>query len=209
MKEKLPKIYLDFINECKLKHYGEIPTHTHHILPKFMGGADSKENLIKLSIEDHYLAHKILSETCKSEYKNGNKLSAAFLMNRYNGFEISKEEIGKLISEAKKGKPAWNKGKKGLYKHSEESKRKIAEKMKARVLTDEHKRKISESQKGITLEMRYGKEKAMEIKSKNCMKNPEIVEKVFSKQRGIPRPNTSESLKKWWEAKKSIGKGIT
>jgi len=36
--------------------------HKHHIIPKHMGGDDSKENLIELSIEEHALEHKKLWE---------------------------------------------------------------------------------------------------------------------------------------------------
>jgi len=32
-------------------------THVHHIIPKYMGGDDSKENLIELTIEQHAQAH--------------------------------------------------------------------------------------------------------------------------------------------------------
>lgn len=44
--------------------------HIHHIIPKHMGGDDSKENLIELTIEEHALAHKKLYEACgkKEDY---------------------------------------------------------------------------------------------------------------------------------------------
>lgn len=38
-------------------------THTHHIIPKHMGGDDSPDNLIELSVEDHADAHRVLYET--------------------------------------------------------------------------------------------------------------------------------------------------
>jgi hypothetical protein len=37
-------------------------THTHHILPRHMGGTDEPENLIELTIEEHAEAHRILYE---------------------------------------------------------------------------------------------------------------------------------------------------
>ena len=37
--------------------------HNHHIIPKHMGGSDEPSNLIKLTIEEHAEAHKILYET--------------------------------------------------------------------------------------------------------------------------------------------------
>lgn len=38
-------------------------THTHHIVPRHMGGDDSPDNLVELSVEDHAQAHRILYET--------------------------------------------------------------------------------------------------------------------------------------------------
>ena len=36
--------------------------HKHHIIPKHMGGTDDPENLVKLTVEDHAIAHKELYE---------------------------------------------------------------------------------------------------------------------------------------------------
>ena len=36
--------------------------HTHHIVPRHAGGTDDPSNLIKLTVEDHALAHKELYE---------------------------------------------------------------------------------------------------------------------------------------------------
>lgn len=65
------------------------------------------------------------------------------------------EETKRKMSESKKGKPSWNKGKLGWNKgkhHSEETKRKISEsikgKNKGKHHSEEAKRKISESRKG-------------------------------------------------------------
>jgi hypothetical protein len=57
------KIYLRFIEDRKrkeslaLKGYFE----KHHILPKALGGLNSKENLIYLTASDHLFAHKLLA----------------------------------------------------------------------------------------------------------------------------------------------------
>jgi hypothetical protein len=49
MIKKLPNEYLDFIEKCRTKNYIG-PTHKHHIIPKFMGGDNSKNNLILLGM---------------------------------------------------------------------------------------------------------------------------------------------------------------
>lgn len=45
----------------------------HHIVPKCMGGGDNKENIVKLSVRAHFIAHRLL---CKI-YPNDMKLAKA------------------------------------------------------------------------------------------------------------------------------------
>jgi len=118
MKENLPKIYLDFIEECKSKDYSELFTHKHHIIPKFMGGDDSDDNLIVLSVEDHFLAHKILAENCDNNYKAG-ATGALNLLHKYwiNAFGGDYSEIKRLLTNGFSG------DKNGMYgkSHSEKT----------------------------------------------------------------------------------------
>nr|ALO21403.1 putative HNH homing endonuclease [Golenkinia longispicula] len=58
-------IYLAFIEEakkkaeCLLSKNPKLYLEIHHILPRHAGGEDSQENLVKLTFEDHILAHYI------------------------------------------------------------------------------------------------------------------------------------------------------
>ena len=38
--------------------------HTHHIVPRHMGGTDDPSNLVKLTVEEHAEAHRKLYEEC-------------------------------------------------------------------------------------------------------------------------------------------------
>lgn len=68
------------------------------------------------------------------------------------------EETKRKISEANKGRPAWNKGKIGVNtglqkgkKHkpfSEETKKRMSEAQKGKIKSEEHKRKIAETMVG-------------------------------------------------------------
>ena len=59
------------------------------------------------------------------------------------------EETRRKISESKKGRPAWNKGKHGIY--SKETRRKISEAIKDKYRSVEYCRKMSEAKKGKKL----------------------------------------------------------
>ena len=78
----------------------ECYTEKHHIIPKCVGGSDVKENLVKLTAREHFLAHKLLVEI----YPNNQKLLwALWLMaigkKRWGGsdpYKISGREYEKL-----------------------------------------------------------------------------------------------------------------
>lgn len=94
--------------------------HIHHIIPKHMGGTDDPENLIKMTIEEHAEAHRILWKTYgkKQDYFAWKGLSGS----------ISKKEIIKgLISFPGESNPFYDK------KHTEETKAKMSEIKKGRI----------------------------------------------------------------------------
>lgn len=78
--------YIIFLNECLKKDYSGQKINKHHILPRFMGGDNSIENLIKLSREDHYIAHILLAHCFDKETHEytGNILGAHKILNYLN-----------------------------------------------------------------------------------------------------------------------------
>jgi hypothetical protein len=171
-----------------MKDYGSLFTHKHHITPKFMGGDNNVDNLIEIGVEDHFKAHLILAENCENPYhKIGNKLAAAYLTNRYTNLTISNEEVGKLISEGLKElyktKPIWNKGLTDMYRHTDESRKRISEALKGKYVGEKN---------GM-----YGKKHSKEViellrkysKENNPMMVPEYVEKVRASKIGKRRPD--------------------
>jgi hypothetical protein len=88
--------------------------HTHHIIPKHMGGTDDSTNLIKLTVSEHAEAHRILF---KKYGKKEDELAWRGLSRLIDKPELEHElrlEINRKISESNKGKIPWNKGKKGV-----------------------------------------------------------------------------------------------
>lgn len=65
---KYEKIYKDFIEDRRNKEvigYGE----RHHIVPRSLGGLDTDDNIVFLSLRDHYFAHKLLVKIHRGENK--------------------------------------------------------------------------------------------------------------------------------------------
>lgn len=56
------KIYEDFISARKSSGKPSGYSESHHIVPKSIGGTDSKDNLIDLSARDHVFAHLLLAK---------------------------------------------------------------------------------------------------------------------------------------------------
>ena len=69
------KIYDTLINRAKDRIYAGY-TEKHHIIPRCMGGNDEKTNLVKLTPEEHYVAHQLLIKI----YNGNLKLVAAAQM---------------------------------------------------------------------------------------------------------------------------------
>lgn len=114
-------------------------TERHHIVPRCLGGNNSKDNLVQLTAREHYIIHWLLYKIHKTP-----KLAYAWHMmgiespttKRYNSytFEYARKisstyssilfsgsgnpmynkthssEVKKKLSESKLGKPSWNKG---------------------------------------------------------------------------------------------------
>ena len=113
-------------------------TEQHHIIPRCIGGKDTKENLVRLTPEEHYVAHQLL---VKMYPKNRSLIYAAWMMrcgrknNKMYGWIRRKvSEDMKKNNPAKDG--AWNSGKKldkPLRKSAitEKEKKNISKRMKA------------------------------------------------------------------------------
>lgn len=54
------KHYTELIRKAKLKDYKNIYTEKHHIIPKCVGGKNTRDNIVRLSAKEHYIAHLLL-----------------------------------------------------------------------------------------------------------------------------------------------------
>jgi hypothetical protein len=99
------KIYDSLIERGKnreLKGYGE----KHHIIPRCLGGLDDKTNLVKLTPEEHYVAHQLLVKI----YPENMKLAIAASMmipnrpnNKLYGWIRKRVSLAKSIEQSGDG----------------------------------------------------------------------------------------------------------
>lgn len=111
------KIYNNLISKAKNRKL-DCYTESHHIIPLCIGGSDTKENLVDLTPEEHYIAHQLLVKIYPDNHK---LIFAANMMCVYSKDNIERKNTNKRhgwlrrklaisVSENNKGKPAWNKG---------------------------------------------------------------------------------------------------
>jgi hypothetical protein len=103
--------------------------HTHHIIPKHMGGTDDPSNLVELTVEEHAEAHRILFE----QYGKWQDNVAWKALSGH----IGKEEI---IHEIHKN---MNKGR----IPSIESREKMAAAKRGRKISESHKKALNEGRR--------------------------------------------------------------
>lgn len=123
----------------------------HHIIPRCLGGSNSKENLVELTAREHFLCHWLLHEMYPDNYKLAyafNKMchikssSAKDYVPSSRVVEYSRKQSTKLSTG--ENNPFFNK------KHSEE----VISKIKAKLSNFRH----SEESKLKMGRSRYGKE---------------------------------------------------
>ena len=107
------RLYYEIITNRKKDPYDGY-TENHHIKPKSLGGADKKDNLVKLSAREHFICHYLLTKMFPKETFEWYKMIYAFSMmkmeslnqNRYFNshlYESLKEDFSSAHSFHQKG----------------------------------------------------------------------------------------------------------
>jgi hypothetical protein len=157
--------------------------HKHHIIPKHIGGTDSPDNLVELSIEEHAEAHRVLYE---EHGRIQDKRAWLGLAKIITGKEIiaeilsspKSEEHKQKISQALKGRPApWALGNKN------------ATVLKGRVMPEGTRQKIADSKIGKKRPDMFGNTYATALKGRkkteehkqavlNALNSKEVKDKI-------------------------------
>lgn len=160
---KYTKWYYSIISNAKTRSTtGYIERH--HIIPKSLGGNNTKDNLVRLTAREHFVCHLLLTKMTDGNNKikmlhalgkfvQTNNLQDRNLTARQ--YNIARTAIMTArtgtkrpgIGGVKKGNIPWNKGiKQGP--HSEESNRNRSATLAGRQRTEEFCKKVSEGKKG-------------------------------------------------------------
>ena len=162
------KIYNQLINRAQFEYRKKSCStyfERHHIIPKCLGGDNSKSNLVLLTAREHFIAHKLLCEIYPAETKlhyalwrmmnpQTKKHSRNYIISsrEYSRCKQLQQSIVQKLGKQNKGK---------TVKHSIETREKISKAGKGRIpwnkgksglsrgpMSDEHKVNISKSLKG-------------------------------------------------------------
>lgn len=204
--QKYVKIYFDLCNRAKFRKIDNVGTEIHHITPRQLGGTDDADNLVKLTLREHFICHKILSLITISRDKR-KMLKALYMMSNTRGLRLN----SKIYSECK---------------HS------VSEYMKNRIVSEKTKKKISDFRKQYWIDNREilleqcNRESTRKIiqekvsryiqnnydefyqKMLRINRNPEKIKKTAEKHRGMKRSDTTkhkQSIKKKQFIEKNSG----
>lgn len=138
--------YLKFIDSLKgqtVDGYCEV----HHIVPKSLGGTNNKDNLIKLTARQHYVAHWILARAL-----GGSAARAFFMMSNFGRYgKVNSKTYGiarKEYSEEVKKQLAI---KPNICKFTPEHREKLRQAKLGKKLSAEHRANVGKARIGIPL----------------------------------------------------------
>ena len=104
--EKHYNLLIERARNRTLEGYSE----RHHIIPKCMGGSNSKDNLVRLTAEEHYVAHQLLVKM----YPDNDSL--VYALRRMSGGKSNrkaygwiKKTVAEMLSRRYKGRPLTEK----------------------------------------------------------------------------------------------------
>lgn len=79
---KYTNTYFKIVNKRKsLPPADDVSTEIHHIIPRSVGGGDDSENLVKLTLREHFICHLLLPKMLKKKHHiHKMKAALAFMM---------------------------------------------------------------------------------------------------------------------------------
>ena len=155
----------------------------HHIVPKCMGGSNSKDNLVYLTAKEHFIAHKLLVRIHPEVYGLAQALIAMGRLSHFKSRIFASER--QRAAELRRG-----------FRYSPESREKMSASAKAR------------GRNGAKTEFKAGHETwnkclAPEESHRYGKKHsPETIKRMRGTQQAN-REAQSERMKQWWQDRKA------
>jgi hypothetical protein len=220
IKNKYTDCYQRIITRAKTRNISGY-TETHHIIPRSLGGDNSKENLVKLTAREHFICHFLLTKMYDGENKDKMIYAAWAMANLYNdkqqrykinsrAYGVMREKYANLRSKSLKGKLGKS--------HSDETKKKISIMKLGKSngpMSEQSKIKLSNSLKGKNKgKQRTDEQKnAQSIRQTGIKRSPasdETKKKISESLKGrfIGRKLSESTKKKMSDAQKGIPKTL-
>jgi len=177
----------------------DILIEVHHILPKSMGGSNHLDNLVSLTLKEHFIAHLLLTKV----YPNEPKMIKAFLImcrknpsRNANTYKVLKENVNRLMKEQAIEYHSNPDNKKITSEHSKtcwksEDYREKQKEARTNYITEEYRRERSIATKRLHENAEFSKKIYSSIEKHSKVKSKEWIEKItiINKERA----NTKES----------------
>lgn len=150
---KYTRIYYEIIERAQTRAVPQTYTEKHHVVPRSIGGGESKSNLAILTAREHFVCHWLLVKMTEGKSKRSMSYALRMMLAKNNhstkGRYIPKSKLYELVkktaNEASKGRPC-----------SLETREKIRQgNLNRPPMTEETRRKLSEAanrRKGFTPE---------------------------------------------------------
>lgn len=209
LQNKYTHIYNKIIERAKSRTITGY-TETHHIIPRSLGGSNSKDNLVNLTAREHYICHLLLPKMLEGECKY--KMLCAVLRFAHSNQKQRKKIPSRVYERVKIEKAALHSklfsGKNNPFygrNHSEETKQKLREARARQVerqgdtMPAEARAKLSSAAKGRKITATH-KEKLSRANIESW-KNKELRQQVS--QRFAGKPKSEEHKEKLRQASKA------
>lgn len=130
--------YLKLIHRAQQRTLDkDVKFEVHHIIPRSLGGSDTDDNLVKLTLKEHWICHRLLVKFLDDPISLRKMYNALFMM----AVKDYRTVNGRIYQSIKENVIPWNKGLTGLYQPplTEESKQKLRSLWKGKSRPQEHK----------------------------------------------------------------------
>lgn len=204
LQNKYTKCYYNIINRAKSRDLlKEIYTELHHIIPRSLGGNNSKENLVKLTAREHFICHLLLPRMLVGVSKQKMSFAIWSMLNRDHSLDKSRYKINsyrysQLKSQISVAISESNTGRKRSDQFRQQMRDRKLGKKNEKIAGENHYTKKEGYVSKISGTNHY-----MHGKTQSESANQKRREKILGTKRSDEtRKKQSEARRLYWESKK-------